>query len=143
MAEKMSPEEEGLFRAQMFEYIRSRGAAKIFIRYSGGGDEGGFDEGSWQDKDDNDLADFVAYTDAEDLAEETGASPPKGWSKTYNRELELKMRKWLDAWLYEQYGSFNNEPEVDGSLIIDATLGVITASGSLGFTEYKPFELTL
>lgn len=112
------------------------------VEFSGGGDEGGFNDGQWQDKDGKRLADFHVYTlpGKTPDAESPGENIPEGWSKTYDAKFETELKETLVARLYQDY-SFDNEPYVDdGVLLIDAVKRKITTQGTESATESHPFK---
>ena len=127
------------FLDRVFAYILSRGAAKISIKFSGGGDEGGFDEGEWLDKKNKHLADFHVYGDRGKLGETPGEGAPEGWEKTYNDAFNTELRVWLEVRMYSEY-SFNDEPFVDGVLVINAIRKTATLRGSESYQKAHPFK---
>lgn len=123
-------------RAEVFERLRERGAARAVVEFSGGNDEGGA-EG------------IVLYDAAGDAVGEVdnGAlgsrwDPEMGRfvevAATPERRLEEELAEALEAPIYEEYSSFAGDFSVGGRVTWDAEKGTVTMSGEE--SRYVPFE---
>lgn len=135
---------EAAFRERVFAYILSRGAAKISIPYHGGNDEGYPEDGKWLDKDDKELAIFsvgAMLGESDKRTEEPGEHAKPDWSKTYNHDLEREMQTWVEDLLTDKYGGFNDEPTVEGTMVIDAIEKTVEATGTETFSSSESFAI--
>lgn len=130
-------------RAWAMKKLREMKVREVSVHYSGGNDSGGVE---------NIVVKYEDGTRPEISDQDTWEEPsiPSRYNpKThkYEKERELTEDEWLREVLcqevYNQYGGFAGEFNVDGKIIWNVEQNTIENSGEEEVTEYKSYEDTL
>ena len=125
---------------KVFDKLMQLGVIRVEVHFSGGNDEGGADDcTAWNaDKEHVKLPEARAYRSSK-FNKETKEWEPQSWQvwepaikdsrDATEQEIEdSEFIHLLEEPIYDTYGSFAGEFEVDGTLIWDVTEGTVTMS---------------
>lgn len=150
-----NPSAEALAQREAMNALRSRGVATVVIHFSGGNDSGGADSMEPTDADGNpvELPNSSAHQGTE-YNNATGRWEPGPWTvyergsdgrpvkrdATDEEILWGKVTKVLEAPIYDRWGSFAGEFDVDGTLTWDVATGTHKLKGQESVTSWQSFE---
>jgi len=126
----------------------------IVGNFSGGHDQGGFDDVMFADKDKNEITilpkdkeDFIIYADKSELF----TYPAENlediliFKKTSYERFDFNNKETLETIMYnsgclEEYGSFAGEFSVEGTVILDVFTGKWAMEGQETLEQYESFS---
>jgi hypothetical protein len=150
-----NPNQQALDQRNAMNALRSLGVATVLIHFSGGNDSGGADSTEALDASGNPVAipesnayQQTEFNDRTRTWEPTGwkvreSKPTGGWEDRPATAEEIRwanLARVLEAPIYERWGSFAGEFDVDGTLTWDVAAGTHKLKGSESVSTWQDFE---